>query len=257
MNQPLKLLGGAAALITAALVGGTLIGSVLAAPSGGGAGTREAAFGEDESTETDASAYCEVFLDTFASELGVETDELAPAAKAAATAAINAAVEAGDLSQEAADRMIARIEEWDGEGCRWIGFKLGHWAHHAGQVAFLSGMWDAAADALGMEPAELREALVDATLEEIAESEGVAYADVVAAVLAAAEEDLDAAVEAGRITQERADAILERLETWLNEGGIGGWGEGPKPFFRPFFAPPNDAPSDSSSDGDETEADAA
>jgi hypothetical protein len=118
-------------------------------------------------------------------------------------------------------------------------------------------MWDAAADALGMEPAELREALVDATLEEIAESEGVAYADVVAAVLAAAEEDLDAAVEAGRITQERADAILERLETWLNEGGIGGWGEGPKPFFRPFFAPPNDAPSDSSSDGDETEADAA
>jgi hypothetical protein len=257
MNQPLKLLGGAAALITAALVGGTLIGSVLAAPSGSGAGTTEALFGEDESTGTAAAEYCQVFLDTFASELGVATDELAPAAKAAAIAAINAAVEAGDLSQEAADRMIARIEEWDGEGCRWIGFKLGHWAHHAGQTAFLSSMWGAAAETLGMEPSELREALADATLEEIAESEGVAYVDVVAAVLAAAQEDLDAAVEAGRITQERADAILERLETWLNEGGIGGWGEGPKPFFRPFFAPPNDAPSDSSSDGDETEADAA
>lgn len=261
MNQSLKLLGGAAALITAALVGGTLIGSVLAAPSGGGSGSSDSpavAFGDDESTGTDASAYCQTFLDTFASELGVETDELAPAAKAAAIAAIDAAVEAGDLSQEAADRMIARIEEWDGEGCRWIGFKLGHWAHHAGQGAFLSGMWEAAAGALGLEPAELREALANATLEEVAEEQGVAYADVVAAVLAAAQEDLDSAVEAGRITQEHADALLERLETWLNEGDIGGWGDGARPFFHgPLVPLPNDAPSDSSSEGDDTEADAA
>ena len=171
MNQSLKLLGGAAALIAAALVGGTLIGSVLAAPGGTGTNGPGVAFGEDE-TGTDASEYCQVFLDTFASELGVSTDDLAPAAKAAAIAAINAAVEAGDLSQEAADRMIARIEAWDGDGCRWIGFKLGHWAHHAGQAAFLSGMWEAAAEALGIEPGELREALADATLEEVAEQEG-------------------------------------------------------------------------------------
>jgi hypothetical protein len=258
MNQSLKLLGGAAALITAALVGGTLIGSVLAAPSGSSAGGSEAAFGDDESTATDASAYCQTFLDTFASELGVETDELAPAAKAAAIAAINAAVEAGDLSQEAADRMIARIEEWDGEGCRWIGFKLGHWAHHAGQGAFLSGMWEAAAGALGLEPAELREALADATLEEVAEEQGVAYADVVTAVLAAAQEDLDAAVEAGRITQEHADAMLDRIETWLNEGDVGNFGELRRPFFRgPFGPPPVDQPFDEPSDDSEAEASAA
>jgi hypothetical protein len=258
MNQSLKLLGGAAALITAALVGGTLIGSVLAAPSGSGASNPETAFGEDERTDTDAAAYCQVFLDTFASELGVGTDELAPAAKAAAIAAITAAVEAGDLSQEAADRMIARVEEWDGEGCRWIGFKLGHWAHHAGQGAFLSGMWEAAAEALGMEPGELREALGDATLEEVAEAQGVAYADVVAAVLAAAQVDLDAAVEAGRITQERADAMLDRMETWLNEGDVGNWGELRRPFFHgPFGPPPDEAPSDPSSDAEDTEADAA
>jgi hypothetical protein len=257
MNQPLKIAGGAAALIAAALVGGTLIGSVLAAPSGSGAAQPEAAFGEDESSGTDASAYCQTFLDTFAAELGVDTDELAPAAKAAAIAAVNAAVEAGDLSQDAADRMIARIEAWDGDGCRWFGFKLGHWGHHAGQAAFLSGMWQAAAEALGMEPGDLREALADATLEEVAEQQGVAYADVVAAVLAAADEDLDAAVEAGRITQEQADNILERLEAWLNEGGPGGWGDRAKPFFRGPLGPlPDETPSDSS-DADDAEADAA
>jgi hypothetical protein len=251
MSQPLKILGGAAALITAALVGGTLIGSVLAAPGGSGANDPAAVLGGDEST--DATAYCQTFLDTFASELGVSTDELAPAAKAAAIAAITAAVEAGDMTQDVAERMIEKINEWDGSGCRWIGFKLGHWAHHAARVEFMSGMWEAAADTLGLTTAELREALVDSTLEEVAEAEGVDYADVVAAALASAKADLDAAVDAGTVTQEKADAIYERLETWLNEGGIGSWGDGPhRPFFRP--GAPSDTPSSDESNAEGTSA---
>ncbi len=223
MSQPLKILGAAAVLITAALVGGTLIGSVLAAPGGSGSSEPSAVFGDEETTG-DASAYCQTFLDTFASELGVSTDELAPAAKAAAIAAINAAVEAGDLTQAAADRMIERVNEWDGDGCRWIGFKLGHWGQHAARVDFLTGMWEAAATSLDMTTAELREALTDSTLEEVATAEGVPYADVVAAALASAQADVDAAVEAGTITQEKADAIIERVEATLNDGNIGDWG---------------------------------
>jgi hypothetical protein len=253
MSQPLKLVGGAAALITAALVGGTLIGSVLAAPLGSGANDPTAVLGGDDTTEGDASAYCQIFLDTFASELGVETDELAPAAKAATIAAINAAVEAGDLTQDVADRMLARLEDWDGEGCRWIGFKLGHFAHHAARVDFLSGMWEAAAGALDMTTAELREALADSTLQEVAEAEGVPYADVVAAALASAQVDLDAAVEAGTITQEKADAILERLEAALNDGDIGDWGLHRQWFHRD----PNSAPDSSSGDEEDVEATAA
>jgi hypothetical protein len=249
MSQPLKILGGAAALITAALVGGTRIGSVLAAPGTSGSSSPGAVFGDEE---TDATAYCRTFLDTFASELGVSTDELAPAAKAAAIAAINAAVEAGDLTQDAADRMIGKVNAWDGYDCRWIGFKLGHWAHHAARVEFMSGMWEAAAGALDMTAAELREALVDSTLDEVAEAEGVDYAEVVAAALASAQTDLDAAVEAGTITQEKADAISERLETWLNEGGLGNWGDGHGPFFRP--GAPSDAPASEDSDAEGTSA---
>lgn len=252
MNQLLKVSGAAIALITAALVGGTLIGSVLAAPGGSGASDPQAAFGGDQST--DAQAYCQTFLDTFANELGVSTDELAPAAKAAAIAAINAAVEAGDLTQDAADRMIEHVNAWDGEGCRWIGFKLGHWAHHAARVDFLSGMWDAAAGALGMEPAELRDALADSTLQEVADAQGVELADVVEAALASAKADLDAAVAAGDLTQERADAIYARLETWLNGGDIGDWGNR-RPFFHPF-GPPADNPSDDGSSDGSSDTDA-
>jgi hypothetical protein len=109
-----------------------------------------------------------------------------------------------------------------------------------------------------MEVSELREALVDSTLEEVAEAQGVDYADVVAAALASAKADLDAAVEAGSITQDKADAIYARLETWLNEGGIGNWGERdgrPGPGRRPFsFGPPSspDGSTDSSAEGTST-----
>lgn len=257
MSPPIKLLGGAAALITAALVGGTLIGSVLAAPSGSTPTSGDALNLGEGTGET--GEYCQVFLDTFAAELGVSTDELAPAAKAAAIAAINQAVENGDLTQDVADRMIENVNNWEGDGCGWIGFRLGHWAHHAARVEFMSGVFESAAKTLSMELSELREALQDSTLEEVAEAEGVAYADVVAAALASAQADLDAAVEAGNITQDKADEIYARLETWLNEGGIGNWGEGPGrpgpgsgPGRHFFFMPPVDAPADStdnSSDG--------
>ena len=55
--------------------------------------------------------------------------------------------------------------------------------------------------------------------------------------------DLDATVEAGTITQDRADAIFDRLETWLNDGDIGNWGErGFGPMHRPL-GPPVDDPA--------------
>ena len=225
MSQTLKLMGGAAALITAALVGGTLIGSALAAPSGSSDRAVDSVLGDAPAGER--SAYCQVFLDTFAEELGVETEELAPAAQAAAIAVVEAAVENGDLTEEQGAALIERINNRDGSACAWIGFHLRHWAHHGAHIDFKHDLFVAAAEALGMEPGELREALGDATLEEVAQAEGVDYADVVAAALAAAEEKLDAAVEARQISQDKADQILERLETWLNEGGPGNWGDRP------------------------------
>ncbi len=247
MLHPMKLLGAATALIVAALVGGTLIGSVLAAP--GGSGTSDPVLAADPSG--DPAAYCQTFLDTFASELGVSADELAPAAKAAAIAAVNAAVDAGDLTQDQADAAIERINAWDGDGCGLIGWRMGHIGHHAARVDFLQGMFEAAAGELNMTTAELREALADSTLQEVADAQHVSLDDVVAAALASAKTDLDAAVTAGTITQDKADAIYSRLETWLNNGDLGSWGG--HPFLRPFAPSPSDAPaSDSSTEGTTT-----
>jgi len=209
-----RTLGFAGALILAAIVGGTLIGSAFA------------------SDHTDASAarseYCNVFDDAMASELGVTTDALAAARQSAAGTTIDAAVEAGDLSAERADALRERIADGDGSGCGWLGRAFAKGFGHGLARGFLGGnVFEAAAAALGLESSELIGQLREAgSLQALAEEQGVPYDEVKTSVLAAVQADLEAAVAKG-LDQERADAVIERLTTWLDNGGeAGGFGRG-------------------------------
>jgi hypothetical protein len=226
-----KTLGMAGALIISALVGGTLIGSALAT--------------DETTTENDTArgAYCDTFLDAFASELGATRDEVTAAGKAAANAAIDAAVAAGDLSEERAAALRERIAEFDGPDCGlfragWVrGFNqgaIGGWAR-----GFLGGdVVEAAADALGIESSAVIEQLRDAgSLEALATELGVSYDEVKAAILAAVQADLDAT----ELSDERKAAVIDRLTNWLDEGGdVGGLrpgrghGDGPGGGFGPW-----------------------
>ena len=210
-----KTLGLAGALITAALVGGTLIGSTLAV------GTEDG-----DPLAADATAYCDTFMDAFASELGTTREGVIVAGQAAANAAIDAAVAAGDITEERAATMRERVAEYDGEGCGLFGrggFGPGRGPGHGpghGRGLPGAGAIDAAADAFGIEASVLLEEVRDAgSLEAVATARGVSYDEVKADVLAAVQADVDAAVAEGDIEQERADEVLERVTTWLDEGG--------------------------------------
>jgi hypothetical protein len=204
-----KTFGAAGALLLSALVGGTLIGSALAT---------------DESTDGTTTAattqYCDVFMDTLASELGATRDELVAAGKAAANAAVDAALEAGDITEEQATAARERIDASDGTGCAWLGHGFARGFDQGVERGFLGGdVFEAAAAALGIESSELIDRLDTAeSLQALAEEEGVAYDEVKASVLAAVQADLDAAVAEG-LDQARADEVIERLTTWLDEGG--------------------------------------
>lgn len=237
--QFMKTFGAAGALILSALVGGTLIGSALAT---------------DESTNVDTTAkaaeYCDVFMDSLASELGATRDALISAGKAAANAAIDAAVEAGDITEERAAALRERVDAADGSGCAWFGHGFargfGQGVEHGIGRGFLRGdMFEAAAAALGIESSELIDRIGDAeSLQALAEEEGVAYDEVKASILAAVQADLDAAVAEG-LDQARADAVVERLTTWLDEGGqLGGFGHGHFGPGRGGFGPWGDRGSD-------------
>lgn len=207
-----RALGIAGALIVSAVVGGTLIGSTLAQ--------------DDVTDATDAATpYCDTFMDTLATELGTTRDGLLTAGKAAANAAIDAAVEAGDLTGKRAADVRERIEEADGTGCRWFGPGFARGFGHGLARGFLGGdVLEAAADALGVESSDLVTELRDAdSLEAVAADHSIAYDDVKAAVLGAVQADLDAS----DVDPDRADAVIERLTQWLDNGGQL---DGPGPF---------------------------
>lgn len=204
----------AGGLVLAALVGGALIGSALAQ--------------EDDGTDAELGTYCETFLDTFATELDASRDDLVAAAKTAANAALDAAVQSGDLSEERAAALRDRIEGYDGTGCDVAGL-LRHGSDHGpgagvggggGGGIGLGAVRDAAADALGIDAADLGRRLRDAgSLEALAAEAGVAYDGLRAAILADVEADVEAAVADDGLSRERADRKIERLTTWLEEGG--------------------------------------
>ncbi|HEY86092.1 MAG TPA: hypothetical protein G4N96_13380 [Chloroflexi bacterium] len=76
------------------------------------------------------------------------------------------------------------------------------------------------AEALGMSVEDFQAALADGqTPQEIAQAQGIDWADVEAALQADAEERLQQAVEDGKLTQEQADAILERMAEHPFDGG--------------------------------------
>jgi hypothetical protein len=208
--KTLKTFGLAGGLLTAALVGGTLISAAAAAPATPSGTTAV------DLEEVDVAEYCQTWKDAFAAELGVAADDLIPAAKVATIAAIDAAVANGDLPEDIAARMKEQVENADGDGCRLLGAGFRAWGGHAARADFRLDWVTAASEALGLEPVDLIAALrAGDSLRQVAQDQGVAYEVVSQAILDAAKADLDALVEAGRITQERADERLDKLDQAL------------------------------------------
>ncbi len=88
---------------------------------------------------------------------------------------------------------------------------------------------DVLADALGMTPEEVRDALVSGkSVAALAKDKGVALATVVDAVLAEAKAHLDEEVAEGDLTQEEADErladIRERIDEMVQQSGLPGPG---------------------------------
>jgi hypothetical protein len=207
----IKTLGIAGGLVAAALVGGTLISAALAAPSS----TSPSASGADLA---DKAAYCETWQKAFADQLGVSVDDLLPAAKAASVAAIDAAVAAGDLTEERATALKDKIAAADGSNaCRFLGHPFAGGGH--GPKANLGGpLLSVAADALGMDAGALVQALRNGdSLKDVATAQGKDYATVTKAIHDAAKTRLDAAVADG-FDQAKADEILSKLDAALASG---------------------------------------
>ncbi len=178
--------------------------AVLAAVLGGGAAVAATQLSPTE--ESDA-----IVADA-AKQLGVSADELDAALKQALENRVDAAVEAGRLTDAQAAELKERIEA--GElPLVGVGPGLGHRGGHHGFVDF-----DAAAAYIGVTEAELRASLEDGeTLAEVATANGKTAAGLVDALVAAAKTDLGEKVESGRLTEAQRTSILAELESRLED----------------------------------------
>jgi hypothetical protein len=226
-----RMAGFAGLLVVAALVGGTVIGSVAATtlqgatPRAGALAAAPDASGAPAGVK--AAEYCADFRRALAANLGVDESALAPAARAAAIATIDAAVADGTMAKARGDRLKARIEAAGANGCALLAGRLGALRAATGPAkvrAALGVVKDgviAAAGALRITPAELGARLRNGdSLKDLAAGTSVPYETVTAAVVASVTKDLDAAVAAGTIPRARADRILARLEANLADGRL-------------------------------------
>ena len=212
-------------LVVAAVVGGTVINSVAAATTlrtTSTVGVVTAAGSPDPSTTSAAGTWaaqaCAEFRAAFAKELGVDPSALTPAAKSAAKTVVDSAVAAGRITKARGDKLKERIDQADANGCGLLGRRV---AGIAGTLGVIRDGVKAAADALELTPAQLTAKLrAGASLQQIASDAGVPYATVTSAVLGAVKADLDKAVAAGAIRQQREDRILERLSNNLAQGRL-------------------------------------
>jgi lambda repressor-like predicted transcriptional regulator len=161
--------------------------------------------------------YQRLFLEAFASRLGVTLEKVKEAFSGAFSDALSQAVEDGALTQEQADQMQSRLTERLNQG-DLPGF-FGPFGHPGGPGRFGPGRHEMAgfglsifAEALDMSEADLMSALREGkTIAAIAEEQGVDLSTLKASVLESVKERLDQAVQDGRMTQAQAD----KATTWL------------------------------------------
>jgi hypothetical protein len=161
-----------------------------------GGGTALAAQGDGE-----RAARCQERLAKIAEKRGVTVEQLQAGIRAKLTARVDAALAAGRISPERAARLKERIAQ--GELCKKPVVQATLAKH---------GMLRAAAEFLGLTPAELRAQLPGTSLAALAQGQGKSVDALMAAMVAPANAKLARAVAAGRVTQARAERVLERLE---------------------------------------------
>ena len=249
--RSLKILGLVGALLASALVGGTLMSVVMAHPA-----APTTSGNAPSAVDSDTGAYCQTFLDEFAKQLGVDESALAPAAKAAAGAAVDKAVSDGKISKEVGDQIKQRIASANGNVCALLGAKWRGLIEHGVKAGVGLDLFKAAADALHLSADDLKAKLQDGkSLKQIAQDQNIDYATVTTAIHNAVKADLDKLVAAGHLSQDRENAILDRLDQALKDGKLanghfGFHGFGPwKGFIRGPQTPavPGASPSGSSS----------
>lgn len=144
-----------------------------------------------------------------AAKLGISVDQLDAAQKAARDQLIDDAVAAGKLTQDQADKLKS-IEPGDRGALRG---KIGR-----GAVAVVKNVFQAAAEAIGVSPEDLKTGLRSGqSLTDIAQAKGIDRATLKSKMTDILSQDITDAENAGKITSEQADRLNQALDAHIDQ----------------------------------------
>lgn len=177
-------------------------------------------------TDSDPSRPFSNFLSRLADNLGITETELQDAIDTTSGQIVDDKVASGDLTEEQAARIREQIESGEGRpfsGGFGGGKGFGHGFGQSGTAL------DGLTTLLGISAEEIGAALSEGqSLAQVAEANGVSRDDLIAFLVGQTEEQLAAAVEAGKIDQAQADQALERFQQNVDGivDGTGTFGHG-------------------------------
>ena len=158
------------------------------------------------------------FFDSVAKHLGISSQKLQDATKAAAIDQVDAALADGKITKAEADELRARINS--GEYPPFFGpfFGRSHEFHGGPGMHLFGDKLSAAAGYLGLTQDQLRTKLMNGqSLASVAKARGKSVDGLEQAILDAAKKRLDQAVKDGDLTQAEANDMLNRLKTHVDD----------------------------------------
>ncbi len=222
MRNKLWLGVAGAGILFLGLVTGALINGGLPALASFGSSLAPEATGTP-------NAYCSLYEQTLANELGVSTAKLESANQAALKAVIQQAFKDGKITQAQETNLLNKVATLANHPCAGLhgGFGFGgrgHGGRFGGELGAIHQAVEAAvAGALKLQATDLETQLASGkTVAQIAQAQNVSIDSVNSAYLNAAKSELDKAVTAKTITQAQADQVYSKLQSAVAAGNYPG-----------------------------------
>lgn len=179
-----------------------------------------AALAQDDTGPAAAGQFVQDFLEKLAIKLGVDKNKLADAVKQTELEMVDEAVQQGKLDSDRAESIKSRIEKGQLFCLRPFG--------RPGPGHFGGRRLDLLAGVLGMSADDLRARLEQgAKLEDLAKEKGLTLNELQQKLRDAQIQEIQQAVKDGKITQDQADKMIERLKNAPLGGGLRGFGPPP------------------------------
>ncbi|HEU5347825.1 MAG TPA: hypothetical protein VFU63_04355 [Ktedonobacterales bacterium] len=204
-------LAGGTLLIVGVLVG-VIFGDNLRALAAGNTTAAKA-------TPGNQSTYCQLYLQTLASDLGVTPDKLKGANQDAAQKVINQMASDGKISAAQKARLTQALQKHVSNPCAFVNIHAAHRGPYSGLQRAHAAIESAVAGSLTISTSTLENDLAAGqTIPQIAAAQKVSLSDVNAAYLNAVKSQLANAVSTHLITQDRSDKIYSRVQQAVRNG---------------------------------------